>query len=340
MLGYAATTDVSTCRSSWSTAIGRRAAGELIERFSASPYFDDRRGGGASGGRRRRIWRTGGRGWRSSSRAGFETAVQRRRRRSPTADGAGARRRHRRELVRRGAGVRGRARRRVQRRCSPMARRRAGPAGDRRARPRLVQPGAREPGLHGARRARAAAARDHREPVVDGDRPRARAGHARAAERDAARPLGADPRQAAAVRARRLRRRPARASPSPCSGSRCRCGAAWRCCSARACVYLLCTLGLGLFVSTISSTQQQAMMTATFFFLVPMIYLSGFIFPIENMPRADSVGDDADSAAVLPGDRPRHLPEGRRPRRAVAAVRPRWRAWGASSVLALAADAV
>ena len=27
------------------------------------------------------------------------------------------------------------------------------------------------------------------------------------------------------------------------------------------------------------------MMTATFFFLTPMIYLSGFIFPIENMPR-------------------------------------------------------
>ena len=49
-------------------------------------------------------------------------------------------------------------------------------------------------------------------------------------------------------------------------------------------VYLVCTLGLGLFVSTISSTQQQAMMTATFFFLMPMIYLSGFIFPIENMP--------------------------------------------------------
>ncbi len=50
-------------------------------------------------------------------------------------------------------------------------------------------------------------------------------------------------------------------------------------------VYLLCTLGLGLFVSTISSTQQQAMMTSTFFFLVPMVFLSGFIFPIENMPR-------------------------------------------------------
>jgi ABC-2 type transport system permease protein len=50
-------------------------------------------------------------------------------------------------------------------------------------------------------------------------------------------------------------------------------------------VYLLSTLGLGLFVSTISSTQQQAMMTTVFFFLTPMIYLSGFIFPIENMPE-------------------------------------------------------
>jgi drug efflux transport system permease protein len=51
-------------------------------------------------------------------------------------------------------------------------------------------------------------------------------------------------------------------------------------------VYLLSTLGIGLFVSTISSTQQQAMMTTVFLFLMPMIYLSGFIFPIENMPAA------------------------------------------------------
>jgi ABC-2 type transport system permease protein len=50
-------------------------------------------------------------------------------------------------------------------------------------------------------------------------------------------------------------------------------------------IYVLCTLALGLLISTISETQQQAMMTATFFFLTPMIYLSGFIFPIENMPR-------------------------------------------------------
>ena len=49
-------------------------------------------------------------------------------------------------------------------------------------------------------------------------------------------------------------------------------------------IYLMSTLGLGLFVSSVSNTQQQAMMTSIFFFLMPMIYLSGFVFPIENMP--------------------------------------------------------
>jgi ABC-2 type transport system permease protein len=44
-------------------------------------------------------------------------------------------------------------------------------------------------------------------------------------------------------------------------------------------------LGLGLFVSTISKTQQQAMMISIFVIMMPMIYLSGFAFPIENMPE-------------------------------------------------------
>lgn len=48
--------------------------------------------------------------------------------------------------------------------------------------------------------------------------------------------------------------------------------------------FLLSTLGMGLIVSTISRTQQQAMMTAVFFVMLPMIYLSGFVFPIESMP--------------------------------------------------------
>lgn len=47
--------------------------------------------------------------------------------------------------------------------------------------------------------------------------------------------------------------------------------------------YLLSVLGIGLFISTISRTQQQAM-TATFFFFQPAILLSGFATPIETMP--------------------------------------------------------
>ena len=54
-------------------------------------------------------------------------------------------------------------------------------------------------------------------------------------------------------------------------------------------LFILTTLGLGLFVSTISHTQQQAMMTAQFFVFFPMIFLSGFTFPIENMPAAIQV---------------------------------------------------
>ena len=49
-------------------------------------------------------------------------------------------------------------------------------------------------------------------------------------------------------------------------------------------IFVLSILGIGLFVSTISKTQQQAMMVAQFGLLLPMIYLSGFAFPIENMP--------------------------------------------------------
>jgi ABC-2 type transport system permease protein len=51
-----------------------------------------------------------------------------------------------------------------------------------------------------------------------------------------------------------------------------------------ACLFLLSTLGVGLFISTISTTQQQAMMT-TFFFILPFFMLSGFVFPIANMPE-------------------------------------------------------
>jgi ABC-2 type transport system permease protein len=50
-------------------------------------------------------------------------------------------------------------------------------------------------------------------------------------------------------------------------------------------VFLLATLGTGLLVSTLCQTQQQAMLS-TFFFFFPALMLSGFIFPIDNMPEA------------------------------------------------------
>ncbi len=49
--------------------------------------------------------------------------------------------------------------------------------------------------------------------------------------------------------------------------------------------FLLSTLGLGLLISMLVNTQQQAMLVATFFVIVPFSLLSGFAFPVENMPR-------------------------------------------------------
>lgn len=48
-------------------------------------------------------------------------------------------------------------------------------------------------------------------------------------------------------------------------------------------LFLLSTLGTGLLISTISGTQQQAVM-GSFFFFLPIFMLSGFAFPIRNMP--------------------------------------------------------
>ena len=48
--------------------------------------------------------------------------------------------------------------------------------------------------------------------------------------------------------------------------------------------YIMCTLSVGLYISTISQTQQQAMLS-TFLFFIPAIMLSGFVFPIYAMPE-------------------------------------------------------
>lgn len=49
-------------------------------------------------------------------------------------------------------------------------------------------------------------------------------------------------------------------------------------------LFIIMSLSMGILISTISKTQQQAMMISMFALLLPTILLSGFIFPVENMP--------------------------------------------------------
>jgi len=48
-------------------------------------------------------------------------------------------------------------------------------------------------------------------------------------------------------------------------------------------LFLMSSVGIGLLISTMSSTQQQAQIS-TFFFAMPAFILSGFVFPLENLP--------------------------------------------------------
>jgi len=50
-------------------------------------------------------------------------------------------------------------------------------------------------------------------------------------------------------------------------------------------LYLISTLGLGLLISTFSNTQQEAVLTS-FLFIMPLMLLSGFMFPVSSMPAA------------------------------------------------------
>jgi len=48
-------------------------------------------------------------------------------------------------------------------------------------------------------------------------------------------------------------------------------------------LFLVTTLGIGLLISSVANTQQEAMLT-TMFTLLPSIFLSGFFFPLAAMP--------------------------------------------------------
>ena len=49
-------------------------------------------------------------------------------------------------------------------------------------------------------------------------------------------------------------------------------------------LFIICALALGILISTISDSQQTAMMLSLFGLMLPVILLSGFIFPISSMP--------------------------------------------------------
>jgi ABC-2 type transport system permease protein len=50
-------------------------------------------------------------------------------------------------------------------------------------------------------------------------------------------------------------------------------------------LYILMSLSLGILISTVSSTMQQAIFISLVGMMLPTILLSGFIFPVENMPE-------------------------------------------------------
>jgi ABC-2 type transport system permease protein len=60
-------------------------------------------------------------------------------------------------------------------------------------------------------------------------------------------------------------------------------------------VYLIAILGLGLFISTLASTQQQVMFV-TFFFMMIFILMGGIFTPVESMPRWAQIIDEANPA--------------------------------------------
>ena len=91
-------------------------------------------------------------------------------------------------------------------------------------------------------------------------------------------------------------------------------------------LFILCMLGVGLLISTVSSTQQQAMVTA-FFFIMPAITFSGFGFPIATMPQWLQYLHLSQPAALFPGRVARGVSEGRGDGDSVAADGSHGRPW-------------
>ena len=136
-----------------------------------------------------------------------------------------------------------------------------------------------------------AGARDHGEP----------AGHAGP-------PVRGDDRQDPALHAGRLRSRWPWSWPPPPSSSACRCWAPSGSWPAPSSLYIVANLTVGFTFSTLARNQLQAMQM-TFFFFLPSILLSGFMFPFRGMPAWAQVDRRGPAADPLPAHRARHHAE-------------------------------
>ena len=85
-------------------------------------------------------------------------------------------------------------------------------------------------------------------------------------------------------------------------------------------MFIAAVLGLGMLLSTLAKTQMQAMQMS-FFFLLPFVFLSGYVFPIDGMPKFFQYHHVRDPGEVLHPGRPRNRPARRGPGRALGADR-------------------
>ena len=85
-------------------------------------------------------------------------------------------------------------------------------------------------------------------------------------------------------------------------------------------IFIAAVLGLGIFISTIAKTQMQASQMAMFV-LLPFVFLSGYVFPIDGMPTFFQYLTLRHPGELLPADRARHRAARRVVHGAVAADR-------------------
>ena len=77
-------------------------------------------------------------------------------------------------------------------------------------------------------------------------------------------------------------------------------------------LYILMSLTLGILISTVSATMQQAIFISLIGLMLPTILLSGFIFPIENMPKIYDYVSHDNATQIFHNNNKKHNDQGNR----------------------------